>query len=122
MGTVEEVRLMNNSGISAGLLLRNDGGLGMPGGSRGVASLIAVSTSTAAPSMLRVRSNCSVTWVAPSWLTDVMESRPAIPVNCRSSGVATADDMVAGSAPGKLALTLRVGKSTLGRSATGSAR
>ena len=43
--------------------------------------------------------------------------RWAIPV-----GVATAVAMVAGDAPGKLALTVRVGKSTLGRSATDSAR
>jgi hypothetical protein len=43
-------------------------------------------------------------------------------VNCRSSGVATADAMVAGSAPGRLALTSRVGKSTVGRSDTGNAR
>ena len=109
-------------GESAGLLLRNEGGLGMPGGSRGVASLMAVSTSTAAPSILRLRSNWSVICVPPSWLTEVMESSPLIPVNWRSRGVATADAMVAGSAPGKLAVTESVGKSTVGRSATGSAR
>ena len=113
---------MNSSGISAGLLLRNDGGLGMPGGSRGVASLMAVSTSTAAPSILRLRSNCSVIWVPPTWLMEVMESSPAIAVNWRSKGVATADAIVNGSAPGRLAVTLRVGKSTVGRSATGRAR
>ncbi len=43
-------------------------------------------------------------------------------VNCRSSTVATDDAMVAGSAPGRLALTFSVGKSTLGRSLTGSVR
>src|SRR5437870_2150289 len=107
-------------GLSDGLLLRNEGRLGIPGGSSGVASLIAVTTSTAAPSILRVRSNCSVTWVDPRVLTEVMESSPEIPENCRSSTVATADAMVEGDAPGKLALTLSVGKSTFGRSATDS--
>jgi hypothetical protein len=43
-------------------------------------------------------------------------------VNWRSSGVATAEAMVAGSAPGKLAETFRVGKSTVGRSLTDNAR
>ena len=58
----------------------------------------------------------------PTELTDVIESRPAMAVNCRSSGVATADAMVDGSAPGRLAETEMVGKSTFGRSETGSAR
>src|SRR5882672_8513750 len=100
MGSVEEVTPMNTMGESAGLLLRKDGGLGMPGGSSGVASLIAVTTSTAAPSRLRLRSNCSVIDVERRLLTDVIESRPEIPVKCRSRGVATADDMVEGDAPG----------------------
>src|SRR6266852_4854141 len=103
MGRVEEVRLMNNSGISAGLLLRKDGGLGMPGGSSGVAALMAVTRSTAAPSMLRVRSNWRVIEVEPSELTEVIESTPATALNCRSRGVATEDAMVEGDAPGKLA-------------------
>src|SRR5438309_3876167 len=116
MGRVEELTPMKTIGMSAALLLRNDGGLGMPGGSSGVAALIAVTTSTDAPSMLRFKSNCSEMEVEPIELTDVMESRPEIPVNCRSSGVATADAIVAGDAPGRLALTLMVGKSTVGRS------
>src|SRR6266850_4630420 len=109
-------------GMSDGLLLRKEGGLGMPGGSSGVASLMAVTTYTDAPSMLRVRSNWRVTWVAPSVLIEVIESRPAMALNCRSSTVATEDAMVDGDAPGRLAVTLSVGKSTLGRSATGRAR
>src|SRR5712691_335833 len=109
MGSVEDVTPMKTMGESAGLLLRKDGGLGMPGGSSGVAALMAVTRSTAAPSMLRVRSNCSVIWVEPSELTEVIESTPAMPLNCRSRGVATEDAMVEGDAPGKLALTLRVG-------------
>ncbi len=42
--------------------------------------------------------------------------------NCFSSGVATAAAIVSGLAPGRLALTLIVGKSTFGRSLTGSRR
>ena len=51
-----------------------------------------------------------------------MEFRPAIVENWFSSGVATAAAMVSGLAPGRLAVTSRVGKSTLGRSLTGSCR
>src|SRR5437764_11105853 len=102
MGSVAELTPIKTIGMSEALLLRNEGGLGIPGGSSGVASLMAVTTSTDAPSMLRVRSNWSVTWVAPRVLTEVMESSPEIPVNCRSSTVATDDAMVDGEAPGKL--------------------
>ncbi len=51
-----------------------------------------------------------------------MDSIPAIIENWFSSGVATADAMVSGLAPGRLAVTSSVGKSTLGKSLTGSAR
>ena len=40
--------------------------------------------------------------------------------NCFSSGSATADAMVSGLAPGRPACTWMVGKSTVGRSLTGS--
>ena len=42
--------------------------------------------------------------------------------NWRSSGVATEEAMVSGLAPGRLAYTWMVGKSTFGRSLTGRAR
>jgi len=87
-----------------------------------MAAAIAVCTSTAAPSIFRLKSNWSVICVDPSEFTDVIESMPAMVVNCRSSGVATADAMVDGSAPGRLADTMMVGKSTLGKSLTGNAR
>src|SRR5450631_3441127 len=119
---VLEVTAKDMIGQSAGLDLWKEGGAGIPGGSRGMASAMAVCTSTAAPSISRLRSNCSVILLLPVELLDVMESRPAMAVNCRSRGVATADAMVAGSAPGRLAETFKVGKSTLGRSLTGSAR
>jgi hypothetical protein len=60
--------------------------------------------------------------VTPSALVDVIESMPAMVVNCFSSGVATAAAMVSGLAPGSWAVTWMVGKSTLGRSFTGSRR
>ena len=50
---------------SAGFCLRNVGGVGMPAGRSGIASAIAVCTSTAALSIERARSNCSVTWLLP---------------------------------------------------------
>ena len=40
--------------------------------------------------------------------------------NCCSSGVATEDAMVSGLAPGNAAVTVMVGKSTVGSAATGS--
>src|SRR5271169_2135159 len=70
--------------------------------------------------MLRSRSNCMVTPVEPSWLDEVIWLMPAIRPNCRSSGVATADAMVSGLAPGKPAPTPMVGKSTCGKGATGN--
>ncbi len=42
--------------------------------------------------------------------------------NWRSSGVATAEAIVSGLAPGSVAFTRMVGKSTFGRSLTGSSR
>ena len=70
---------------------------------------MALCTSTAAPSISRSSQNCRLMLVLPVELREVIESRPAMPVNWRSSTVATADDMVFGSAPGRLALTLMVG-------------
>jgi hypothetical protein len=58
----------------------------------------------------------------PCALAEVIESRPAMVVNCRSSGVATDEAMVSGLAPGSAAETWMVGKSTLGRSLTGRPR
>ena len=58
----------------------------------------------------------------PVELDELISSMPAMVVNCRSSGLATADAIVPGSPPGRPALTFSVGKSTFGRSLTGSAR
>src|SRR4051812_16536942 len=109
-------------GVSAGLTLLYDGGDGMFGGSCRAAAAIAACTSCAAASRSRERLNCSVMLVDPSAEADVIESRPAIVENWRSSGVATALAIVSGFAPGSDALTLIVGKSTFGRSLTGNCR
>src|SRR5579871_3814985 len=108
------------AGSSAGLLFRNAGGVGIPGGSRGMAAAIADCKSDAALSMSRLRSNCKVMLVVPAVLEEVIESTPAMVVNCRSSTVATEDAIVAGSPPGRLAVTLIVGYAIVGNSLIGS--
>ena len=60
--------------------------------------------------------------VPPVPLVEVIESTPAMVENCCSSTVATALAIVSGVAPGSAALTTIVGKSTVGRSLTGSSR
>ena len=110
---------MIRMGASAGLVLRKVGGFGMSFGSCPPAALIASSTSFAAASMLRLRSNCSVIWLVPITLTEVICDRPGICPNWVSSGVATAVAIVCGLAPGYWALTDSVGNSTEGSGATG---
>ena len=63
-----------------------------------------------------------VTLVCPRVLDDVISVIPAIRPNWRSSGVATAEAMVSGLAPGKDAPTEMVGKSTCGSADTGRSR
>ncbi len=58
--------------------------------------------------------------VSPTEFVDVIESMPAMVENCFSIGVATEEAIVSGLAPGRDALTKIVGKSTFGRSLTGS--
>ena len=107
-------------GVSAGFTFWNDGGAGMSGGSCRTTRAIAVCTSCAAASMLRSSANCSVMLVEPSELDELIESIPGRLENCFSSGVATAAAIVSGFAPGRFSLTWMVGKSTVGRSLTGS--
>src|ERR1044071_2921492 len=115
-GIVSEVRARKKTGESAGLTLLYDGGAGMFGGSCRAAAAMADCTSCAAASMLRERLNCSVIDVEPRYDAEVMESRPAIVENWRSSGVATAAAIVSGEAPGSEGPTWIVRKSTFGRS------
>src|SRR5882724_4158698 len=104
---------------SAGFTLRRVGGVGMLTGSWRMLWEMAVCTSWAAASMLRDRSNCSVMLVLPVPFWELMEVSPAMLLNWRSRGVATEEAMFSGLAPGRLAETLMVGKSTLGSSLTG---
>ena len=99
----------NSTGASAGLTLRKLGGVVISSGSWRIAVVRADCTSSAAPSMLRPRSNCSVMRVEPSELDDVIVVMPAMVANCRSSGVATDEAMVSGDAPGSEALTMITG-------------
>ena len=107
---------------SDGFTLRSVGGVGMLDGSERAAAAIADCTSCAAASMLRSSANCSVIDVVPLVDVDVIESMPAIVESCFSSGVATAEAIVSGLAPGRLAEICMVGKSTLGSALTGSSR
>ncbi len=79
-------------------------------------------TSCAAASMFRSSANCTTICVCPRLDVDVMLSMPAIVEKDFSSGVATVAAIVCGAVPGSVALTVIVGKSTLGRSLTGSSR
>ena len=72
--------------------------------------------------MFLLRSNWSVMLVAPSKLSEVISVTPAMRPNWRSSGVATADAIVSGLAPGSAAPTEITGYSTWGSGATGSCR
>ena len=60
--------------------------------------------------------------VLPRVELEVICVTPAMRPNCRSSGVATAEAMVSGLAPGKEAPTPMVGRSTCGSGATGKKR
>ena len=104
-GSVSELTVRKNTGVSAGFTFRKEGGDGMPGGSWRVVRAMAVCTSCAAASMFRSRSNCSVTFVLPWPLVEVICEMPGIVENCFSSGVATDDAIVSGLAPGRLAET-----------------
>src|SRR5580698_3645044 len=57
--------------------------------------------------------------VDPSELVEVISVTPGICENWRSRGWAILEAVVSGLAPGRLALTWMVGKSTSGRAATG---
>ena len=106
-------------GAADGLNLRNVGSVGMSEGRSLSAALSAACTSRAAPSILRDRSNCTVMREEPSDDTEVSSVTPEISASRRSSGAATVAAMVLGSAPGRLAVTLMVARSMLGRLATG---
>src|SRR5262249_2994803 len=122
MGIVSEVSESNITGESAEFTLRYAGCEGKSAGNWLRAALIAASTSRAAALMSRFRSNCSVIPVLPSVEVEVICVTPAMRPNWRSSGVATAEAIVSGLAPGRLAPTEIVGRSTCGSGATGRKR
>jgi hypothetical protein len=109
IGSTSEVSARKNTGKSAGFTLRNDGGVGIAGGSRRAVAAIAEFTSCAAASMSRPRLNWIVMEVEPWPLIEVIESMPAMVENCFSSTVATAEAIVSGAAPGSSAVTWIVG-------------
>src|SRR4029077_14952232 len=63
-----------------------------------------------------------VIWVWPRLDVEVIDEMPAMVENCRSIGPATEAAIVSGLAPGSVAVTWMVGKSTLGSVATASRR
>src|SRR5260370_16928667 len=87
--STSELSDMKRIGLSAGFDLRKPGGVGIPGGSCGSAAEIAVCTSSAAASMLRLRLNCRVIEVEPCELVELIESIPSMPDNCLSKAVPT---------------------------------
>jgi len=90
-------------------------------GSVPAAALIAACTSCDAESMLRSSVNCSVIWLVPSELCEVIVISPGISPNCRSSDAVIKVETVCGLAPGSCVVTSMVGKSTSGSAETGSA-
>src|SRR5258706_16047882 len=99
-----------STGASPGLALRNRGGFGRPAGRSLPAALIAARTSRAAASTLRERSNCTTIEVVPRDEVDVISVTAAMVPSRRSRGAATDEAIVAGSAPGWLAVTTTVGR------------
>jgi hypothetical protein len=104
------------------LTLRKEGGVSISIGSRRAATVSADCTSSAAPSMFRLRSNWMTIELRPSDELDVSEVMPAMVESDRSIGPATEAPMVSGLAPGSVAVIWMVGKSTAGNAATASRR
>jgi len=96
---------MNMTAMSAGFTLRKVGGVGRFCGSLRMAAEMADWTSSAAPSMLRSRSNCRTIDAKPRPDCDVIVVIDGMVANWRSSGAATEAAIVSGLAPGKFTLT-----------------
>src|SRR6202022_1549296 len=121
-GSVSEPSEINRIAKSDGLTLRKLGGIVISIGSRRCAMVNAVCTSNAAASMLRLRSNWMTIAVVPCDDVEDIDEMPAMVETCPSIGPATDAAMVSALAPGKVAVTAMVGKSTLGSAETGSSR
>src|ERR1700733_12918023 len=121
-GRVSEASEMNSTAKSDGLTFRKLGGIVISIGSRRCAIVSAVCTSRAAASMLRLRSNWMTIEVVPCDDVEDIDEMPAMVESWRSIGPATDAAMVSALAPGRVAVTAMVGKSTLGSADTGSSR
>src|SRR6266480_3689562 len=121
-GSVADPNTTNSTGKSAGFTLRKLGGIVISIGSRRCAIVSAVWTSSAAASMLRLRSNWIVITLVPCDELDDIDEIPAMVDSWRSMMPATEAAMVSALAPGKVAVTAMVGKSTLGSAETGNSR
>src|ERR1700716_1246834 len=121
-GSVWEPSEINRTAKSDGLTFRKLGGIVISIGSRRCAMVSAVCTSSAAASILRLRSNWMTIAVVPCDEVEDIDEMPAIVESWRSIGPATDAAIVSALAPGKVAVTAMVGKSTLGSAETGSRR
>src|SRR5512141_3112646 len=113
-GSVSDPSEMNRTANSDGLTFRKLGGIVISIGSRRCAMVRAVCTSSAAASMLRLRSNWMVIEVVPCDELDDIDEMPAMVESWRSMTPATEAAMVSALAPGNVAVTAMVGKSTFG--------
>src|ERR1700704_5141837 len=121
-GNVSEPSEINRIAKSDGLTLRKLGGTVISIGKRRCAMVSAVCTSSAAASMLRLRSNWITIAVVPCDDVEDIDEMPAMVESWRSIGPAPDAAMVSALAPGKVAVTAMVGKSTLGSAETGKRR
>src|SRR4051812_3079774 len=111
---VFDVRASTKTGAAAVFAFRKRGKVGRSLGRSVSEALIAACTSRAARSMSRPIANWSWMLVVPRELVEVIWSSPAISPSRRSRGAATVAAITDGSAPGRVAVTLIEGKSTLG--------
>src|SRR5512144_1977254 len=109
-GSVSELNEMNSTANSDGLTLRKLGGIVISTGRRRCAMVSAVCTSSAAASILRLRSNWMTIEVVPCDEVEDIDEMPAMVDSCRSIGPATEAAMVSALAPGRVAVTAMVGK------------
>src|SRR3954468_10375628 len=121
-GSVSEDSEMNRIAKSDGFTFRKLGGTVISIGRRRCAIVSAVCTSSAAASMLRLRSNWMVMTLVPCDELDDIEEMPAMVDSWRSMMPATDAAMVSALAPGKVAETAMVGKPTRGSAETGNRR
>src|ERR1700682_3391171 len=99
-GSVSEAREINRIATSDGLTLRKLGGIVISIGRRRWAMVSAVCTSSAAASMLRLRSNWMTIAVVPCDEVEDIDEMPAMVESWRSIGPATDAAMVSALAPG----------------------